>query len=270
MDYSVSDHFTITVDKYILCFCYGKRLYNRKKFKTSLKLFKRAFYINQTDSCLNYIGCCYIALKDYAAAECCLNNLIQKRSKWIQPYINMARVYLNSKVPEKAYPFLKKAEQIDAQNVDVLFYLGKYYSAVKDYGNAIRYLQKSLDIKYDQADGHLTLGAAYYRAELFQQALKEFIIGYELDNTDLDARFDQALAYMALKEDEKALGILIEVTRSDPNNEKFMRTLGACYYRLQKYEDAKSTFVAVLKLDPQNEYAQKNLRLISEIEKNPA
>ena len=217
-----------------------------------------------TDNCLNYIGCCHIALQSYSAAESCYSELLQKRPKWIQPYINMARVYLNSKVPEKAYPYLLKAAEIDAHNIDVLYYLGIYYYDVKEYSIAIQYLQKSLDIDFNQSDGHLTLGSAYYRAGLYRQALEEFTIGYEMDSSQINALFDQALVYMELEEYDKALPILVEVAKNPSDNTKYLRALGACHYYLHDYGNAKNAFNAVLELDPENEYAQRYLKMISE------
>ena len=265
MDHPVYHHYPSISEGYLIYYYYAKKLYYKRNYKLALKLFKRAFCRKPNDSCLNYIGYCHMALENYSAAERCYNELIKRRPKWILPYINMARVYWNSEAYEKEYPYLVKAAEINAHNADVLFYLGSYYYAMEEYDKAIEYLNKSIDIDFDQADGHLTLGSAYYKAEMYQQALQEFQIGYKMDSSDINAFYDQALAYIGLKEYDKALDILVKLNEEYPDNIEFMLSLSFFYYdNLHDYENAKKYFDAVLERDPENEIALNHLKMISE------
>ncbi len=242
--------------------------YVNKEYSKALKCFELANTIEESNDCINYIGCCHIEMGNLVVAEECLLCLIDKCPNWERPRFNLARAYMKKRKYDKALELLNEAELINPYNADTLFYFGVYYFAIKNYELAQQYYLKSIAIDSDEStDSHLNLGMCYFRQGEFEVALEEFKVAYRLDRSNIDALYDQGLAYMYLQDYSSALTKLIETSAHRPNDVDCMLDICNCYSKLKDYKKLLIWSNRILELEPDNEIA---LKISSDADLDPA
>lgn len=107
----------------------GEEAYVSGDYVRALELFMEEWELGRTSDCLNYIGCCCLAVGDYAAAEF----------------------------------YFRRLAQMSPDSEGALFYMGFYYYELQDYAQARRYYKQSIRLNGEQAESHLNLGMCYFK-----------------------------------------------------------------------------------------------------------
>ena len=224
--------------KYGTLFQKAEDCYVEGNYKTALELFTKLSRAEETEECLNYIGCCQLCLGNYEDAIARFETLIAQNPTWIRPIFNLGRVYLAIGQHEKALSLFRRAEGMNAFHVDALYYLGVYYDSVKDYASAKKYYKRALRIQFVQSECHQNLGVCYLTEGAYAQALSEFNIAYAQDASNLDALYCQALTFMYMECSREALATLMELHRQRPEHTGYLRDILHCCCKLQYIRQA--------------------------------
>lgn len=244
-------------------FATAENLYEQKRYREALNLFMKLNQRNSSNDCMNYIGCCYLKLKEYAQAIEIFQRLIKDNPDWERPLFNLGRVYLAIGSNDQALYFFKQAVTMNPNSSDGFYYLGLFYSEMEDYTTAKLQYIKSLSIDYDQPETHLNLGVCNFNLQLYQEALNEFNITLHLDSSCIDALNNKGLTCFMLGNYNDALTIYLTLHKQFPRDIGFIMEIVRCYYRLCDFDNSLKWNQEILKLQPNN---KKALLLINKIQ----
>ena len=142
------------------CYCDGF-------YEKSLKLFKKVYSLNPSNSVLNYIGCNLLNLKNYDKAEKVFKSLIST-THWETPWYNLGRLYLKKKMNEKALNCFQEALAINPNNDNCHFYMGVYNEKLCNYRDAIECYRNAINLSddnYDKAMYYTNSGVCYAKLD---------------------------------------------------------------------------------------------------------
>ncbi len=207
-------------------------LYFNGKYEEALKVFKS---VEDKDfSVENYIGCCYINLKEYEKAKAVFEKLIKENSNFVRPYFNLGRVYLAQNDFEKALHYFNKALKVDDADPDAYFYLGVYYEKQGNLEKAIEYYQKAVSLNStDDIEAHISLSACYFAVEQYEEALEESNKAYELCPDDKDVIFNLGLILIRMRKYNEVIALL-EKHSGLVNEEEFAKQINYCKRKLEE------------------------------------
>lgn len=171
-------------------------------------------------------------------------------TKDYETFINIFSVYDNQKMSLEGEEYLNKALEIEPENADDYYQLGRIYYYMKDYSNAKRELTRA--IKEGNSDGVLLLGKVYIEMEDVNSARAMY-------QEHLSSGDDKAKAYNGLalcdiyekKYDDALLNIdkgLAE-EESEERQDLLFNEIVAYEYKLD-FETAKEKISAYLKIYP--------------------
>lgn len=234
--------------------------YIKRNYQEALRLFLEALKLKESNDCLNYIGCCYLELKDFKTAGELFLKLSEDNLNWERPAFNLGRVFLKSGYIEEALTAFKEAERRNPNNEDVYYYLGVYYYQTKDYMTAKAYYDKSLSINDEQAETHLNLGRCYYHLGMNDKAIQEFNIAFEYDSNCSDAIYNKGITLISMNEYQQALDNLLIVNEMNPNDVEVMLDIAQVFYKTKDFESATIWINKVLAIEPQHDLGNKLLK----------
>jgi len=91
--------------------------------------------------------------------------------------------------PKQAEALLHKAADLDPENSEAHYYLGKIYTSKKDYPKAIGSYDKAIGLDPDLTDGFFNLGFLYYATKNYARAEQMFARVVELKPSYLDEAY---------------------------------------------------------------------------------
>ncbi len=125
---------------------------------------------------------------------------------------------------------LRRACQMDPQNYEIHFEMGRLLTEMGKHRAATLSYQKAIEINPDFPDTHFNLGYLYFKKKAYLMAAEEFEAVVKLKpQYARDAYFNLGLSYFNMGEHTKALSAFENARRLDPKNKK----IGAFIKRLK-------------------------------------
>jgi tetratricopeptide (TPR) repeat protein len=109
-------------------------------------------------------------------------------SPYAQALVGGAMSILRTK-PKQAETLLTKATDLDPENAEAHFYLGKLYTSKKEYPKAIGAYDKAIGLDPHFTDGFFNLGFLYYATKDYTKAEQMFARVVELQPAYLDEAY---------------------------------------------------------------------------------
>ncbi len=180
---------------------------------------------------------------------------------------------------EKAYSIFQKVVLLD-DSQENLFNLALVLMALNKYPEAEEYLQKVYEKLPSNEMNLLTLAECSMMQQKWEQADKlyqeliaanprnESYQNYLIISKDIVARekyvkskelFNAAALELKMKNDEKALKILLEAEEYFPENPNILNNIGSIYLLLKKYKQAYDYFIRAMQFDSNNLKIKKNV-----------
>jgi tetratricopeptide (TPR) repeat protein len=116
--------------------------------------------------------------------------------------------------------------------------------------NALQDMTRAIKINPETGDFYYRLGKVYTHLEEYEQAVINMTKAIELDPQIADAYGLRGLAYIQLNQFQKALEDANAAIMIDPNDASFFVWRGSAYARLKKNEQAVYDFTAAMQIDP--------------------
>lgn len=119
-------------------------------------------------------GISYMRLKDYDNALLNFENIIKINPKYKDAYFNLASIYKKKNKLYKALEYLDKLTNID--KLDFKAFSNKCFIKIilRDFKNALKDINKSLDINPNYLNGYLQRGNIYKELKLFDKSEKDY------------------------------------------------------------------------------------------------
>ncbi|MDR0605085.1 MAG: hypothetical protein LBG80_12350 [Bacteroidales bacterium] len=114
---------------------------------------------------------------DNAAKE--IEKLAEASFYGVNYYLEIVDMYFVNEMPDKAIPYLKKAEKIDPNHPKINIFLYNYYTANKKYEEAFQYLKKAFAVPELNIDEKIKILMGYYVSSDKEDSVKAYQL---LDN----------------------------------------------------------------------------------------
>jgi tetratricopeptide (TPR) repeat protein len=131
----------------------------------------------------------------------------------IQHYFNLGRY-------EAASPLIANLLSKDPENATALFQMAVVFMSRNDFPEARKLCREALRYGYDEITGYHFIGTNYQHEGKYREAEEAFLTGLEIDplNGELIASYGRLM--LAAGEDKKALALLEEARKLDPNSHR--------------------------------------------------
>ena len=128
--------------------------------------------------------------------------------------------------PKQAESLLQKAIELDPENAEAFYSLGKLYTSKKDYPKAIQAYDKAIDLDPSSPDAFFNLGFLYYARKDYSKAEAMFLKVTELQPAYLDeAYFNLAVVQNLQGKKKESIGNLERALEVNPNNDRAKKYL---------------------------------------------
>jgi len=131
---------------------------------------------------------------------------------------------------------------IEQSNEEVYIQKANIYSRRDQHKEAIKLLEKALEITNDQADVLSLLGMEYLFLEDFENAKYYFMKCLEEDDEDYSALYNIIYCFDYLEQHEAAIDYLNDFLNKNPYCEVAWHQVGKQYYALKRYKKALAAF----------------------------
>jgi tetratricopeptide (TPR) repeat protein len=184
------------------------------------------------------------------------------------PHLGFGILFSDQKMPKFAQPQFDLATQLDPNNVEGWYRLGRAAMENLKAQQAIEPLKRAVALAPKDAASHAELGTAYAVQSQFTRAVPEFRRATELapDNGSYRAALANAMAMSARSESEyrEAAAQLEHVLQSRPTDEVLEFTLGLLHQRFNNLEEARRRFKRCVTDKPADAEAWYNLSLVEQ------
>jgi len=152
------------------------------------------------------------------------HELYLQRISWYDAMIQLSNLYLSQGNPEGALqPLLAAAQQFDF-HPDPFGRIGSLFLQVREYQEALRFLQASLD-RGESAEAHYMVGTIYSVQDDLQHTIEHMERGRKLGPPSTQALYRLAEAYARVGRIHDAQVTLQELLRRSPEHEQGRRLL---------------------------------------------
>jgi tetratricopeptide (TPR) repeat protein len=256
-----------------------------------------------TDALL-YLAKSLVHLEDFAGAEKALRSYISSHRDSADALYMLGFVLNRENRPAESLASYTKAAAITAPTADDLKIVGLDYVLLDDYPDAIKWLEKAVELDRTNKNAWYYLGRAYYTRFRLIEARKAFLAVLDLDPRDAKAEnnlglifesdaqpsaameaYRQAITWqeqnphpseqpyvnlgnllMQQGRTTEAIGPLEKAVALGPDNALCRLTLGVAYLRSGQMRDAQRELERATELEPSNAVAHYQLgRLYKEI-----
>ena len=199
---------------------------------------------------------------------------IASRKKEVNLYSQLVQgviLELNGNLPQARERFGKVLE-LEPLNFRALYHMGIINLLEKKYDLALEYLRKVIALNPFSSNVHNLLGVTnyfksrecepYYRGGYFAQAEQEYRLALEYEPQNRMAYDNLYLLYRVKRETDKALNLLMQMTKLWPNRPELYSEMGSLLYLMGKNNNALWAFSQLQKQDPGSLEAKAGKELI--------
>ena len=163
------------------------------------------------------------------------------------------------------FEFLKrkpKIRQLTTSDASGFYNLGRTYSQLKRYQDAINSFLEAIRLKPNDAKVYYNLGVNYLKVGSVPKALDAFKEVLRVDSRYTDAFYQIGLIYVKQGCDQEAVEAFQRANQIEPHNPDIQRALGTAYFILEDYAKALEAFKEVVRISPGDFYAHYKMGLI--------
>ena len=190
-----------------------------KKFREAIDILKKGLKENPDDAILyNIMGMVYFKSRDIDKAGQYFEKAIASKPEFFLPYFNLAVLYLNKDEKEKAIDEYKRVLEIENNNVTALLMLAKIMEAEKREREALAYYIKAKD--QGEPIAYLSLAEHYYKKNEREKAVKVLEEALRNNPEDVKAMDMKGRIYLAGKDYQSALLVYKDMAAVAPETGK--------------------------------------------------
>jgi len=166
----------------------------------------------------------------------------------------------------KSVGFFQRAVTAYPQYPEAYMYLGLAYSSQKNWADAQKALQKSVDLNKDNAAALIALGATENEQKNYQDAEKHLSQAATMAPDSADAHLELGRAYSGLQRWSDADHHVAQANKLRPNNAGQHVLMGNILLRERNAEGALQEYKEAVKDDPKGPWADPANQMINKIE----
>ena len=163
---------------------------------------------------------------------------------------------------KEAIEWLNKAILINSNNHSVFNNLGVCYKELKEYPKALSSFKNALNIKPDYAEAYNNIAIIYRHLEKYDLAIENYLKAIQLKSNYAEAYNNLGIIYLRTKEFQKAEEVLSQATKIKPDYAEAFYNLRNVYKNLEKYEESIKLFSLACKLKKNYHEAFNDLGIV--------
>lgn len=167
-------------------------------------------------------------------------------------YLDVAYVYIHHRKYETAIELLKKGDESNPNNIDLLFELAFCYERTDEFDKAIETHQRILTIDTFVSEAWFNLAQLYFSQEKYEQALQSYDYVLAIDPSDAFSCLQKAHVLLSAERYREAVECFAEYGELVPDDELTYNCIGECYECLENYDTAISYYEKTLISDANN------------------
>lgn len=161
---------------------------------------------------------CRVETKDYERAHLELDTIITRWSKYAQPYLLKAEVYLLQKDTLNGSEWLGKALEVDSYNAEAWRVRAAICLARSEWKNADEYYSKAIHLKPKKAVNYVNRAVARQRLNNLRGAMSDYDLALEFEPNNFLAHYNRGLLRKQVGADNKAIEDFDYVLALEPDN----------------------------------------------------
>lgn len=186
-----------------------------KRFKEAINTLKEGIQEKPDDAILyNIIGMAYLGKNDMSNAVNNFEKAIASNPKFFLPYFNLALLYISEDKKEEAIKEYKKVLDIDNDNVSALLMMAKIMEIDKKDQDALLYYEKAKRLGDPKA--YLSLAEYYHRNNEGEKAMNVIEEALRTNPEDAAAMDMKGRILLANKDYKSALSVYKNLSKSAP------------------------------------------------------
>ena len=163
---------------------------------------------------------------------------------------------------EEAIGWLNKAILINSNNHSVFNNLGVCYKELKKYPDALNNFKKALKVEPNYAEAHNNLGIVNRLLGSYNEAIKNYYKAIDLKSNYAEAYNNLGVVYLNQKEFDKAKNQFDQAITLRPNYSEAYNNLGNALKGLKQYKQSIECFNVTIKLNKDYYEAYINLSVV--------
>ncbi len=164
--------------------------------------------------------------------------------------LDIAFIYMNQRKFETALQYLKKGNEKNPKNIDILFEMAYCYEQVGDFDQAIASHEQIISIDAFVSEAWFNLGQIYFSLLQFTKALEAYDYVLAIDPTDSFACLQKAHILLQLQQYEDAIECYKEYGEMSNDSSQIDIYIAECYEKLEKFEEAINYYEKTLFSSP--------------------
>lgn len=195
----------------------------------------------------------FLALQrsDLMAAESAFNDALRIKSDNVGAFVGLAEIDMRRNQPGEAQKRLAQALAFVPKKPELHVALGRAYTAQGQFAKAEGAYRQALDADPTASQAYLDLGSLFLGGlHDPQKALENYRKAVELQPQSAAARFGLAMAFLALRDKDSAIGALQAASGFAPNDPGPHHAMGRILAGEKQLDRAVDAFTAALKVAP--------------------
>jgi tetratricopeptide (TPR) repeat protein len=184
----------------------------------------------------------YSKIKNYDKAVELLNEALKINPKQVSAYIALGNIYLARGNGTDAIKSFQKAIDIDPGNPEAKTRKAKVYILINNFNEGISLLNEAVQSNPDYAPAYYELAELNYSLKDYAKAAEYYSSYMNNSEATLDKKRRYASILYLNKEYQKAIDILKDVIKVEPDNPAAIRMLAYSYFKLNDIENSKKYF----------------------------
>lgn len=159
---------------------------------------------------------------------------------------------------QEAIRSLEKAIELEPANLEFQYYLGLTYSAMKQYEDALKVFQSIVEkepVKFRKV--YFEIAALYAKQEKYQKAIDTLTIVEEIDPKEVRVYLEKGYAYQKLKNYDQAVENFNKAKDVEPKLLQVLHyNIAAVYFEAEAFDKAEEMFTRAIEVDPETATAE--------------
>jgi tetratricopeptide (TPR) repeat protein len=164
-------------------------------------------------------------------------------------WLDIAYLYTDSDLPEKALPWFEKAFNANPENNEIRMSLAECYGECKQIEKGADLYNQLLDKDPYSVQHWFDLGRFYYITKEFNKALEAYEFALTIEANHPGSILMTAHCYYQLENYEKSCEFYDRYEKIDPNSGMTVFFIGLCHFNLKNYEKCIQKFTEALEID---------------------
>jgi len=161
----------------------------------------------------------------------------------IKDFNKVANEYFNKKDYENAIKYYQKSIEMDKENPKVHYNLGRSYENVKKYDNALKHYNLAIDLGFDDVYVYYWRGSSLFDTEKYNDAINDWLLFNQKNTNKNSVNYWLAEAYFKINHILQALDYVEREIKHNPDNQDAITLKSNYLATLQKRYTTKETKV---------------------------